>query len=117
MLVWYYMAYPILREFVLNSRHPGPRREKWGWELRPLRHFGEIRGLPGLAADEFREANFCRQVADMRAIRPELEVHFRSKSKNMALSGPRHPSGSQGHPFFGDGFSPKGAYIQGPGLK
>ena len=56
------------------------------------------RGLPGLAADEFREANFCRQVADMRAIRPELEVHFRSKSKNMALSGPRHPSGSQGHP-------------------
>ena len=77
-----------MRELVLNSRHAGPRREKWGWELRPLRHFGEIRGLPRVAADEFREANFCRQVADMRAIRPELEVHFGSKSKTMVLSGP-----------------------------
>ena len=70
-----------LREFVLNSRHPGPRREKWGWELRPLRHFGEIRRLPALDGAEFRVANFCRQAADIRAICPELEVQFLTKAQ------------------------------------
>ena len=65
---------------MFNYRHPSPRREKWGWELRPLRHFGEIRRLPGLAAAEFRVANFCRQAADIRAIDPELEAHFLIKT-------------------------------------
>ena len=71
---WLMMIDDDLREFVLNSRHPGPRREKWGCELRPLTHFRQIRGFPGLAAAEFRVANFCRQAADKRAIWPELEV-------------------------------------------
>ena len=42
---------------------------------------GACRGLPGLAAAEFRVANFCAQAADIRAICPELEVHFLTKAQ------------------------------------
>ena len=58
-----------LREFVLNSRHPSPRREKWGWERRLVFHFGEIRGLPGLNSGKAPDAvktndfdNFSRKM-------------------------------------------------------
>ena len=74
----YYMIvlfYYCLREFVLNSRHPGPRREKWGWERRPLRHFGGIRGLRRMNTDEFREAIFYAQAHANRHICSELGVH------------------------------------------
>ena len=59
---------------------PGAR--KGGCELPAINHFRGIRGIRGIVrsplipADEFREVNFCRQAADLRAIGPELEAHF-----------------------------------------
>ena len=68
---------------MFNYRHPSPRREEGG-----LRAAGQV-ALPRdprdpgncqIAGDEFREVNFCRQAADMRAIGPELEAHFLTKT-------------------------------------
>ena len=65
---------------MFNYRHPSPRREEGG-----LRAAGQV----ALARDpedprdpviEFREVNFCRQAAEMRAIGPELEAHFLTKT-------------------------------------
>ena len=60
---------------------PGAR--KGGCELLAKSHFRGIRGIGGspLIPDEFREVNFCRQAADMRAIGPELEAHFLHKNR------------------------------------
>ena len=72
----------------MNSRHPslyacgrgvasrGPYATLWG---------------SAESAGEFREANFYAQARYLRAIRPELEVHFGSKSWNLVLSTPRGP--------------------------
>ena len=62
---------------MFNYRHPSPRREEGG-----LRAAGQV-ALPREPRDpviEFREINFCRQAAEMRAIGPELEAHFLTKT-------------------------------------
>ena len=109
--VFYTIAYCIayfLREFVLNSRHSGPWREKWGWERRLLRHFGRIRGLPWGRADEFREAISYAQPHANGHICPELGIQFSTNLRKSACSPqgvPRDPKGTpEGPPR-----SPKGA--------
>ena len=62
---------------MFNYRHPSPRREEGG-----LRAAGQV-ALRRDCRDpviEFREVNFCRQAAEMRAIGPELEAHFLTKT-------------------------------------
>ena len=57
---------------MFNYRHPIPRREKGGWELRAKSHFVQIRGSPLIPADKFRDAISCAQVAEICPIRSEL---------------------------------------------
>ena len=87
-----------LREFALNSRHPslyacgrgvasrGPYATLWG------------SGESAESGGEFREANFYAQARYLRAIGPELEDHFGTKSGNLVLSTPRHPKGPKKTP-------------------
>ena len=82
----------------MNSRHPslyacgrgvasrGPYATLWG------------SGESAESGGEFREANFYAQARYLRAIGPELEVHFGSKSGNLVLSTPRHPKGPKKTP-------------------
>ena len=82
----------VLREFVLNSRHPGPRREKWGWERRPLRHFGRITGISGISGRVPRGHFLCAGIVKWTHLlgigRPIFD-----KSKKIALFTPRRPKG------------------------
>ena len=83
----------------MNSRHPSPRREKWGWERRLVFHFGEIRGLPGLAGA-------CRGLPRLNSGKPPDAVktndfdnfpgkcrHFLRKIGKGAPRTPRRPQG------------------------
>jgi len=83
----------ILREFVLNSRHPGPRREKWGWERRPLRLFGRIRGIRGIRGWIPRGYFLCAGIVKWTHLlgigRPIFD-----KSEKIGLGNPRHPQGT-----------------------
>ena len=84
----------ILREFVLNSRHPDPRREKWGWERRPLRHFGRIRGIRGfIPRGYFLCAGIVKWTHLLGIGRPIFD-----KSEKIALCTPRHPQGTPRDP-------------------
>ena len=79
-----------MKEFVLNSRHPGPRREKWGWEKRPLRHFGRISGISGrIPRGHFLCAGACKWTHLLGIGRPIFD-----KSEKIVLFTPRRPKGS-----------------------
>ena len=76
---------PSLREFVLNSRHPDPRRVWKGVSNSTLKFIsgglpasGVIRGHPG---SEFRAAFICRQAQYFRHICSELDLQFRHKTR------------------------------------
>ena len=78
-----------------------PKRVKWGWELRLLRHVGA--NTP--AAAEFREVTFCTQVRYLRAICSELDVHFGPKvissppwEPKVPQMAPRSSKGAKGRP-------------------
>ena len=81
-----------LRGFVLNSRHPGPWREKWGWERRPLRHFGRITGIREIRGWIPRGHFLCAGIIKWTHLlgigRPIFD-----KSEKIALGTPRHPQG------------------------
>ena len=70
----------ILREFVMNSRHPGPRHEWRGVaSCGPnvtLCASADPRGSPRIPGDEFREVIFWWQAADLRAKCSELDLHI-----------------------------------------
>ena len=89
----YIYIYIYLREFVLNSRHPGPRREKWGWERRPLRHFGRIMGIREIRGWIPRGYFLCAGIAKWTHLlgigRPIFD-----QSEQIALGTPRHPQGT-----------------------
>ena len=93
---------------MFNYRHPSPRREEGG-----LRAAGQVAlpqdpGNNGIPGDEFREVNFCRQAADLRAIGPELEAHFLTKPRIRSLAAQGDPQGPHGQPK-GSQMVPKGA--------
>ena len=105
-----------MREFLLNSRHPGPRREEGGVTSNgPHATLAGSAGSWGLAG-EFREAIFYAQARANRDICSELGVQF---SKNpgkspWALQGtPRQPQRLSRDPQ-GPPRDPKGAQKGAP---
>ena len=85
-----------LKEFPLNSRHPGPRREEGGSRAAGHMPLWLDPGGSAGSGGEFQEARFYAQARANRHICSELGVQFSTnlrKSPWAPQGTPRHPQG------------------------